>query len=66
MSRSKHQHKKNYYVIIGSKNFKNATKYCNFDKALVRDIQKNIENEDVLIAKSEANKKSKKDIFYYD
>ena len=66
MSRSRHQHKKNYYIVIGSKNFKNQTKGRHFDKNLVRDIKKNTDNEDVLIAKSEAAKTSKKDIFYYD
>ena len=66
MSRSRHQHKKNYCIVIGSKNFKNQTKGRHFDKSLIRDIKKNIDNEDILIAKFEATKSSKKDIFYYD
>ena len=66
MSRSKHQHKKNYYMIIGSKNFKNQTKGRHFDKNLERDLIKNPENADVLIAQSEATKTKKKDPYWYD
>ena len=47
MSRSKHQHKKNYYMTIGSKNFKNQTKGRHLDKTLERDLAKNPENADI-------------------
>lgn len=66
MSRSKHQHKKNYYIIIGSKNFKNQTKGRHFDKTLERDLAKNPKNADILIAKYEATKTKKKDFYWYD
>ena len=66
MSRSRHQHKKNYYMIIGSKNFKNQTKGRHLDKTLERDLAKNPENADILISQSEATKIKKKDSYWYD
>ena len=66
MSRSRHQHKKNYYMIIGSKNFKNQTKGRQFDKILEKEILLNLNDADNLIAKSEATKTKKKDPYWYD
>lgn len=68
MSRSYNDHSKNYYMIIGSRNFKNQTKQRvrAIGKQMIHDIEKDVENAEVAIAHHEAQATIKKDAWWYD
>lgn len=69
MSRSKHQHPKNYYMIIGSRNFKNACheKVRAEEGRLLADLKKASSEEDIEKAEAKASEtKTKTDPYYYD
>ena len=69
MSRSKHQHHKNYYMIIGSRNFKNACheKIRAEERRLLANLKKAETEEDIESAEAKAfETKTKTDSHYYD
>lgn len=69
MSRSKHQHPKNYYMIIGSRNFKNVCheKARAEEGRLLAALKKASSKEDIENAEAKAfETKTKTDPYYYD
>lgn len=69
MSRSKHQHHKNYYMIIGGRNFKNACheKIRAEEGRLLVNLKKAETEEDIEMAEAKAfETKIKTDPHYYD
>ena len=69
MSRSRHQHHKNYYMVIGSRNFKDACheKTRAEEGRLLADLKKAETEEDIEAAEAKAfETKTKTDPRYYD
>lgn len=69
MSRSKHQHHKNYYMIIGDRNFKNECheKIRAEEGRLLANLKKAETEEDIEVAEAKAfETKTKTDPHYYD